>query len=143
MTTKTEADKLAGLIAGLRELADWYEQHPDVPLPLYPSFIHCVHSDDDQAGTAELAAVAEALAVEQSTHGGHPAAERVFGAVEFRVYYVPRVDAAEYQADRKLLARVKAEQDARCESCGEPLRLIANGTVGHCGDEHGNDCPAT
>jgi hypothetical protein len=48
---------------------------------------------------------------------------------------------------------VKARQDAtptqqqadddepRCPTCGEPEWLLASGAVGHCGDEHGNDCP--
>lgn len=34
------------------------------------------------------------------------------------------------------------DDEPRCESCGEPWRLLNSGRVGHCGDEHGNDCPA-
>lgn len=39
-------------------------------------------------------------------------------------------------------ARAEASAEPRCETCDEPLALIAAGSVGHAGDAQGNDCPA-
>lgn len=49
-----------------------------------------------------------------------------------------------HEIHRKLtmqLAVIVRLDDPRCESCGEPWRLLRSGAVGHCGDENGNDCP--
>lgn len=87
----------AALVAGLHELAQFYEQHPEVPVVRYPDFLHCVMGEDDEAGAAEVRAIAAALGLraEMDTHttrvGTH------FGSVAFKAYYHTRADMAEYE----------------------------------------------
>lgn len=100
-------DKRTALIAGLRELADWYEAHPDVPLPPYPTWTHCVLGDNDQDGQSEVVAVADALDVPAQFSAGSAEARRTFGAVEFKAFYVSRQRSEDYQAELKFLAEHK------------------------------------
>lgn len=92
-------------IDGLRALADFYETHPALPMPSNPDFIHCVGGGDDDAGRAEIALIVAELGVEpkDDLH-----AERRFGPLRYRAFYVPRTDMEEYNADLALLRSVKA-----------------------------------
>lgn len=96
------------LIQGLRELADWYEQHPEVPLPPYPSFEHCVleRGGGDEAGVAEVEQVAASLdaTVER---GVHTEARRRFAGLPFRVFYVSREAATDWERQRELIAAAR------------------------------------
>jgi hypothetical protein len=91
------------LIAGLRELADWYEQHPDAALPMYPSMLVCVHATDDGDGLYEVERMAGILGVKpQYSVGQQVAAERAFGSLELRVYYNTRDTMAAYNARQRI-----------------------------------------
>lgn len=102
--------KRAELVAGLRELADWYERHPDVPLPPYPTWTHCVLADEDEAGQYEVVRVADALDVPCRFKAGSADADREFGPVTFRAYYVSRQRSEDYEQELRYLAeRAKGE----------------------------------
>lgn len=90
-------ERRAQLVAGLRELAQFYVDHPEVPIPRFPDFAHCVNADNDEAGSAEVQAIAAALGVELE-HGVHIRARRRFGALQFNAYYVPREVARRHAA---------------------------------------------
>jgi len=98
----------ADLIAGLRELADFYEQHPDMPLPPYPDFRHCVLSNDDDAGVAEVTTVAAQLGVELYDLDDRPSADRKFGSITFSAFYVRRVHARRWVEGQKTLGDIRA-----------------------------------
>ena len=90
MNEPTDRNPRTELIAGLRELADWYEQHPDAAMPAYPHILHSVGGDDDEAGMAEVSRMAWLLNVDATDDGHHYVAERRFGGLSLRVYYVTR-----------------------------------------------------
>jgi hypothetical protein len=86
------------VISGLRQLADWLDDHPDVPvcpfgwdLSIYPQ-----HADDaDRA--AEVDRIAAILGVEvtdQTSDGGHYQAIRTFGLITYEAVYIPRARRA-------------------------------------------------
>lgn len=117
MTDNITPDPRAALIAGLRELADWYETHPDVPLPRYPDFQHTVLGHDDAAGIAEVEAVASALGVDVK-YDSHATAEHRFAGLTFKVAYASResmrvyeTHMAGYVPDRTSLLDVPAGQE--------------------------------
>lgn len=95
---------------GLRRLADFIQSHPELPLPMYPAFQHCVHADivedgvrtgdkDDEAGIAEVQQIADALGLPvEVSAGGHRSVSTAFGAVAYGVFYVPQASTLEYRA---------------------------------------------
>lgn len=125
MTQPTDI-KRAELIAGLRQLADWYEQHPEVPLPPYPDWRHCVLAKDDTSGTAEVEAVAAALGADVK-YGKHVAADKDFPGIEFHAYYVTRERAADYVARQKIADAATPEQ---------LTAVTASRPVGQAGHQH-------
>ncbi|MEU4781073.1 hypothetical protein [Micromonospora sp. NPDC023633] len=109
-TAPTERDtKRDALVAGLRALADFYETHPDMPLPRYPNFSHCVLAGDDETGQAEVARIAEQLGVEMVTKAGSADAERAFEGLPFKSYYVSRQRSADWKALTSYSGAVVAE----------------------------------
>lgn len=85
--TDTDLERRAELVRGLRELAQFYEDHPEVPFPTRPGFTHCVLGDDAE-GVAVVEAVAATLGIEAIPRGNRVEAERQFGSLNFRVYHV-------------------------------------------------------
>lgn len=104
-----------GLIDGLRELADWYEQHPDVPLPRYPDLLHSVGGQDDAQGVAEVEQLAVALGTEVK-YGAHTGTERQFAGLRFRAYYIARESMAEYDRRRAQLAELVSAEAATADA---------------------------
>ena len=84
----------AKVIGGLRQLADWLDDHPDVPvcpfgwdLSIYPQFT------DDADRAAEVDRIAAILGVDvtdQTQEGGHYIASRTFGLITYEAVYIPR-----------------------------------------------------
>ena len=83
-------------IEGLRELADWYTEHPDVAAPSYPEMSYCVVGADDTAGCAEVAHVATALGVDVTGDGSSAKAKHSFAGLSFKVFYVSQKRAADW-----------------------------------------------
>lgn len=100
--TPWEALQRAAVVDGLRCLADFYQAHPEVPLPAYPAFNdNIIQARTDEEGAAIIKVIAAALGVEviTTTGGGqHLVAERSFGGVLLRAVYVPVAAMAEYNA---------------------------------------------
>jgi hypothetical protein len=101
----------AELVAGLRELADWYQEHLEVPLAPYPEWRHIVIGNDDEAGAAEIAALAKALGVEVKTPRNIEC-HRQFGPITFNAFYVPAHHMQQHYADTALLKVAKAAQNS-------------------------------
>jgi|SRR5690349_19500337 len=84
------------LVAGLRQLADFYEQHPELPVPLYPKFLHNIHVDNDEAGIEQVQAMAAVLGVPVTYDDTGAEVEVRLGALEFKPYYLTRQHMADY-----------------------------------------------
>lgn len=107
----TDGTRRAGIIAGLRALADFYAANPDLPLPRYPEWRHCVAGGDDLCGASEVAAIAAALDAPVA-NGVHIEARHRFGPIEFHVFYCPVQAMADYNA-RTSYANVIQVEDPR------------------------------
>lgn len=101
-------DHRAQLVAGLRQLADWYEANPDVPMPTYPKFSHCVNTKDDDAGRATVTEVAAALGVDHDATAYRPSTTREFAGLTFEAFYVPEEDMATYAAKQDAIRELVA-----------------------------------
>ena len=92
-------DPRAEFIASLRELADFYEQHPDLPAPAYPVLRLVVRGADAPAGVAEVERIASILGADVN-RDYHVGTGRQFGSVEFNAFYVlPEVSAEFHQRE--------------------------------------------
>jgi hypothetical protein len=87
----------ADLITGLRALADWYEQHPELPAPFWPQWDHCVNHDNDEAGVTEVEQIAAVLGAPVK-HGANVVAYGDVGGLRVHVFYVPQQAMRDYQA---------------------------------------------
>ncbi|RKN09400.1 hypothetical protein [Streptomyces radicis] len=80
----------AAIVAGLRELADFLADHPDVLVPPYASVSVIVRADDADVRRSVAEAVAAPLGVPvEYFGGGHYAAHRDFGPVAYHVIAPP------------------------------------------------------
>ena len=84
----------AKVISGLRQLADWLDAHPGVPvcpfgwdLSTYPQ-----HADDANraAEVDRIAAILGVTVTDQTGQGGHYIAARSFGLITYEAVYIPR-----------------------------------------------------
>jgi hypothetical protein len=93
VTTDPTADR-AALIAGLRSLADFLDEHPAVPVPpAYSSLARIVvlpphESDDQDRAFVDDFAAALGVAASDPSGSGHYAATRKFGPVEFESFAI-------------------------------------------------------
>ena len=93
----------AKVIDGLRQLADYLADHPDVPVPGYgwDLNIYTDSDDDDAVALAEVHRIAAILGVtpaDDTARGGHYIATRCFGLVSYRAVHVPERRMAEHRA---------------------------------------------
>ena len=84
----------AQVIAGLRQLAAYLEQHPDMPvcpfgwdLNVYP---RQPTEAQNRAEVDRIAAILGVTPADQISAGGHYAAARTFGRVTYQVTYRPQ-----------------------------------------------------
>lgn len=95
-------DERAAFVAGLRELADFIESHPELPVPprytKTPVSPHLNGTDDeDRAEVDRIAAILGAVPV--TTRGGHYEVARKFGGgVTYQAVAIPEQDMAVYRA---------------------------------------------
>ena len=95
-------DVRAAYVAWLRELADFVEATPDLPLPDLSSVTYHPRGTDEQE-RAEVDRIAEVLGVDaQSTAGGaHYTATRRFGPVEYQAVAITAEHMRRYNAHMK------------------------------------------
>lgn len=97
----TKASPHAALIAGLRELADFFEQHPELPEFRYPALQYQPIGTDDPDGVAAVEQYAAALGVEV-TRRSHLTAKRQFAGLEFSAAKVFDAVSTEYRARQRM-----------------------------------------
>jgi hypothetical protein len=91
----TAGEPRAEVIGGLRQLADYLDQHPEVPVNEFGwSLLDFTRHDvDDTAGKAEVDQVAATLGVtvrDETPRGGHYRAVKAFGLVTYEFLHVTK-----------------------------------------------------
>jgi hypothetical protein len=82
----------AQLIAGLRALADYLENHPELPVPDYGSDVTVYPNGGEAEQRAEIDRIAGILGVnptDNTGRDGHYTAEKTFGRITYRAVYIP------------------------------------------------------
>jgi hypothetical protein len=85
-------EERARLIAGLRELADYLDQNPQVPLPWRADMLVFPPEGTDAEMFAEIDVIARLIGVTASdadSPAGHYSAVRDFGQVQYRAVAIP------------------------------------------------------
>lgn len=83
----------ARLITGLRDLAEFLDQNPQVPVPRYTDLLVFPPRSTDAEMFAEVDVIAEqicATASQNDTPDGHYIASRDFGPVQYRAVAIPQ-----------------------------------------------------
>jgi hypothetical protein len=83
------------LIAGLRQLADFFDQNPDVPAPRNAEVIVLPARRSNTEMFAEIDMIARQIGATASSAGspaGHYSAARDFGPVRYRAVAIPTRD---------------------------------------------------
>ncbi len=115
----TTPDHRAQVIAGLRELAQYLEDNPDLPVPACygPEGVSVsvgidtdTSKDDDQACRAVVDAAAAILGGEPVTSPGdhYEAGCRFSGGISYRVLYIPQARMDEHAAEQSYVQNIRA-----------------------------------
>jgi len=93
MSYYADDQERARLIAGLRDLAEFLDQNPQVPAPRFADLLVFPSRDTDAEMFVEVDVIAEqigATASRNDTPDGHYIASRYFGPVEYRAVAIPQ-----------------------------------------------------
>jgi hypothetical protein len=106
----------AQVISGLRQLADYLDQHADIPVNEYGwSLMTFTRRDtDDAAGQAEVGQVANILGAQihdDTASGGHCTATRTFGRITYEFIHVTARSRAVHNAFMSYANAVNPDQD--------------------------------
>ena len=102
MSYYANSDERSRLIAGLRELAEFLAQNPQIPAPRRSDLLVFPPDGSDTETFAEIdviAAEAQATATDADSPAGHYSAVRDFGPVQYRAVAIPH--AARGDENRK------------------------------------------
>ena len=90
------------VISGLRQLADFLEANPSVPVETYGYTLHqFTDRHREEARLAQVNAIAELLGVpvtDETDRGGHLYASRTFGRITYQVCHVPQRNREDFRA---------------------------------------------
>lgn len=103
------------LIAGLRALADFYENNPTMPTDGFASvLVSCctITGNDDAAAAALVEHAAELMGTPVSRRNGHTSTERKFHGVSLRPYATTRASMARYHAEQSYAGAVEPDGSA-------------------------------
>jgi hypothetical protein len=93
MSLYANSEERTRLIAGLRSLAEFLDQNPEIPAPSWAD-LHVFPPDGSDAEMfAEIDVIAERIGVTASdadSPAGHYSAVRDFGPVQYRAVAIPR-----------------------------------------------------
>lgn len=102
MNYYANSDERSSLIAGLRKLAEFLDQNPQIPAPRRTDLLVFPPTGSDTEMFAEIDAIAERIAATASdadSPAGHYSAVRDFGPVQYRAVAIP--NAARSDMNRK------------------------------------------
>jgi hypothetical protein len=89
------------MVGGLRQLADWLDDHPDAPVCPFGWDLNVYTPADEVGGRAEVDEIAALLGAEvtdETARGGHYTAERSFGLITYRAVHIPSRQVATHRA---------------------------------------------
>ena len=92
MNSQTNSEERRQLIAGLRELAEFLDQNPQIPAPWRADVLVFPPNGSDAEMFAEIDVIAEqigATASDADSPAGHYSAVRDFGPVQYRAVAIP------------------------------------------------------
>ena len=94
MIYHANSEERARLIAGLRQLADFLDQNPDVPAPRHADVYVFPARGSNAEMFAEIDVIAEQIGTTASADSpaGHYSAARDFGPVHYRAVAIPNRD---------------------------------------------------
>jgi hypothetical protein len=96
-----EAGERSSLIAGLRALATFLEDHPDVPAPRWADVMVFPADCTDHEAQVEVDTIAALIGsdvYDETANQGHYTTSRGFGPVEYRAVAIPTGDRESSQA---------------------------------------------
>ena len=102
MSNYANSDERSGLIAGLRELAEFLDQNPQIPAPRRTDLLVFPSKGSDAEMFAEIDVIAKRIgttASDADSPAGHYSAVRDFGPVQYRAVAIP--NAARGDENRK------------------------------------------
>ncbi|MCY9787093.1 hypothetical protein KIK06_24725 [Nocardiopsis sp. EMB25] len=93
-------ERRSQVIADLRELADFLEAHPDLPISPHTSvdLAYFPRTDHDSEAFAEVSRVGAVLGAMPTWEGEHLVVEHVRGSARYRVVAIPKKVRAQYRA---------------------------------------------
>ena len=97
------------LISGLRALADFLENDPEIPAPFSADVLVFPPQASDKDGRAEvdrIAAMIGAPVVDRTARNEHYVTSRRFGAVEYRAVFIPPRVRAHHDAQASYSGRI-------------------------------------
>jgi hypothetical protein len=92
MSYYANSEQRAGLIAGLRDLAEFLDQNPQVPAPPYTDLLVFPPTGTDAEMFAEIDVIAGQIgttASDDDNPADHYRASRYFGPVQYRAVAIP------------------------------------------------------
>jgi hypothetical protein len=99
MTTPNPRDQLVG---GLRQLADYLDTHPAIPVASHGwDLLIPTHCDSDPEGIAEVDRIAAILGVTPEdglADRGHYSAIKTFGPITYQAFHIPASYRAAHRA---------------------------------------------
>jgi hypothetical protein len=101
MSFTTDPGTRRAFITGLRDLADYLDQHPAVPVPRYGTEVYLSASSTDDGGCAQVRQFARQLGItppETISYSGHYEAARRFGPVGYRMIAISAAAMARHRA---------------------------------------------
>ena len=102
MSYYANAEERAGLIAGLRELAEYLDQNPDIPAPRSTDLLAFPPAGSDAEMFTEIDAIASrigATASDADSPSGHYSASRDFGPVQYHAVAIPHAARTNRKAE--------------------------------------------
>lgn len=104
------------LIRGLRDLAEWLEANPDVPVGRYPTFTLLVHArhldgiDGEEAAAVEVRRVADLMNMPAVPGDDDLSATKAFGdRVSYELLYIGAERRARYAAGSSYFGAVEPD----------------------------------
>jgi len=97
----TQPTARTGFITGLRELADYLDSHPAVPVPSYGTDITVGADPTEDGGRGQVNYISAMLGVpvtDDTRQGGHLTATRMFGPIGYTVVSIPGTVMAAHHA---------------------------------------------
>ncbi len=109
----------ADITAGLRQIADYLDAHPDLPAAPYGwDLLVATHGDTDTEAAAEVDRIAAILGVpvdDQTRDGGHYTANKTFGPITYRAFHITARSKAAHRAHMTYADAVTPEDPGELE----------------------------